>query len=64
MKTNLTSKDFILLLGILVAAFIAIATILYKDNLFTSRPSITDKTVANHTMAIIEKGVKLLSDKF
>jgi hypothetical protein len=38
MKLHFTSRDFVLIIGILVALIIGIASLLYRDALLTTKP--------------------------
>ena len=53
MKLRFTYKDFILLLGIMVAMVIAIATFFYRDRLVSIKPSVTKKIQATNRPAVI-----------
>jgi hypothetical protein len=64
MKIRLTSKDFILLLGIMVAGVIVIATLFYRDSLITTKPGVSKKVqAANHAAVMLQKTAQVLFQK-
>jgi hypothetical protein len=60
MKLRLTSRDFLLLLGIAVAALIAVATLFYSDSLAVN-PNVSKKKATAKAAVLVEKGVKAVS---
>jgi hypothetical protein len=64
MKLRFTSRDFILLLGIMVAAIITIATLFFRDSLITVRPGVSKKMqAANHASILLRQSPHLLFGK-
>lgn len=59
MKLRFTYKDFILLLGVMVAMIIAIATLFYRDSLVSINPSASKKIHAAIRPAVFIKEIKL-----
>lgn len=61
MKLRLTSRDFLLLLGIAVATLIVVASLFYRDAFVTAHPQVSKKGKATATRVLIDKGVKAVS---
>jgi hypothetical protein len=64
MKLRLTSRDFLLLLGIAVATVIVVTTLFYRDSLVTSNPQVSKKSkVTSSAKVLIDKVAKVVSSK-
>lgn len=61
MKLRLTSRDFLLLLGIAVATLIVVTTLFYRDALATSSPQVSKKKVTARANVLLEKGAKVVA---
>ena len=61
MKLRLTSRDFLLLLGIAVATLIVVTTLFYRDVLVTAHPQVSKKGKTTAANVLVNKGVKAVS---
>lgn len=63
MRLRFTYKDFLLLLGIMVAMIITITTLFYRESLLSGKPSFTKRIQASISPAVkLHKGYSALQD--
>lgn len=64
MKLRLTSRDFLLLLGIAVATLIVVTTLFYRDGFVTASPQVSKKNkVTARATVLVDKFAKVVSGK-
>jgi hypothetical protein len=61
MKLRLTSRDFLLLIGIAVATLIVVTTLFYRDALVSVHPQVSKKGKETAAAVLMKKSVEAVS---